>query len=324
MSNSLPTPPDPAATAVERMYWCVSVARLAPSKHNAQPWRFFVYDDGVVELYADATRALPRSDPDDRELTIGNGAALWTFALAMRGLGIEPRVELLPDGFDGPLARVHDGGPYEPTDDDCALLTAVPLRHTNRGPLDASLVADATTAALRKAAEREGALLQLVVAPGAQDALDALVARAETSDEAYAAELATWLRGPGNGAVDGVPRGAGARGVYGARFAPRAFGESAPPRVEDRPLPAVLWTAGDTQEDWLRAGMALQAVLVRAAVDGVSASFLNQPLEHPATRLAVRREIGFAGFPQIVLRLGVGDDVAPTPRRPLYDLVRTA
>ena len=320
MTTSLPTPPDATASAVERMTWCVSVARFAPSKHNAQPWRFFVYDDGVVELYADATRSLPASDPDDRELTIGNGAALHTFALALRGLGVRPSVTLLPDGPDGPLARVEEAGAYEPTADDLALLSAVPARRTNRGPLDATLMPAGTPAALQRAAESEGALLQLLVAPGAQDALDALVARADES--AYAAELATWLRAPGSSASDGVPARAG--GVYGARFAPRAFGDPSPERVDDRPLPAVLWTAGDTQADWLRAGRALQAVLLRATVEGAAASFVNQPLEHPATRVALRREVGWAGFPQLVLRLGAGSAVPATPRRPLADLIRTA
>jgi len=137
MTNSLPSPPAADATDVERMYWCAAVARLAPSKHNAQPWRFTVYDDGVVEQYADATRALA-SDRDDRELTIGNGAALYTFAVALRALGTTPLVELLPEGPDGPLARVTPGGPYDANDGDLALVEAIPRRHTNRGPLDAS------------------------------------------------------------------------------------------------------------------------------------------------------------------------------------------
>jgi hypothetical protein len=44
-------------------------------------------------------------------------------------------------------------------------------------------------------------------------------------------------------------------------------------------------------------------------VAGVSASFLNQPLEIAATRAALRHELALPGFPQVVLRLGVGADV---------------
>jgi hypothetical protein len=67
--------------------------------------------------------------------------------------------------------------------------------------------------------------------------------------------------------------------------------------------------------------MALQSVLLRATVEGVAASFLNQPLERPETRAAVRREVGFAGHPQVILRLGIGADVPATPRRSTADLI---
>jgi nitroreductase len=308
----------------DRIAWYVSVARQAPSKHNAQPWQFAVGSDGSVELYADATRAMPASDPDDRELTIGCGAALRTYALAVRGLGYEPIVEVLPDGPSGALARIAEGARVLPAPEVTLLLAAVSERHTNRGPLDASTLSPATRGRLQRAAEAEGALLQLVTAPDAREALAALVEKARrvaALDAAYAVERCSWTHETG---PDGLPPRAGGmlRAPYGARFAHPAYG----PLVEahpDAPLPAVLWTAGDTQADWLRAGMALQSVLLAATVDGVSAGFDNAPLERPATRMAVRRDVGYAGFPQVVLRLGVGagEQAVPTPRRPVADLV---
>lgn len=316
--------PGPAAALADRIAWYVSVARQAPSKHNAQPWQFAVGDDGSVELYADATRALRASDPDDRELTIGCGAALRTYALAVRGLGYEPVVELLPDGPCGALARVREGVRHLPTRDDMLLLAAVAERHTNRGPLDEHGIAGGVPARLQRAAESQGAVLQLVTAPAARDALARLVEKARRAaalDEAYAAERRAWVH---DRSPDGLPPRAGGqvRVPYGARFAHPAY---APLLHEhpDSPLPAILWTAADTQEDWLRAGMALQSVLLAATVHDVSAGFDNAPLEHLTTRIAVRREIGYAGFPQVVLRLGAGtqEGVVETPRRAVGDLV---
>jgi hypothetical protein len=156
------------AAFADRVRWCVSVARFAPSKHNAQPWRFTV-DGGAVELYADATRAL-RSDPDDRELTIACGAALRAYAVALRALGIEPFVVLLPDGPGGPLARIVEGRPRAATGYELELLRAVPLRHTNRGPLDADAMRPETPFQLQRVAEEEGTVLQLVLSPGVRAA----------------------------------------------------------------------------------------------------------------------------------------------------------
>lgn len=310
------------STTDERIAWYVSVARHAPSKHNAQPWRF-VAVDGAVELYADATRAMPASDPDDRELTIGCGAALRTYALAVRALGYEPLVDLLPDGPAGPLARVSEGARRLPTHDETLLYAAVRGRRTNRGPLDATTLPPAVLQLLQRAAESEGALLQLVTAPGAQDALATLVEKARRAaalDAAYVAERAEWQRE----GVDGLPPKAATRVAvpYGARFAHPAYARVVATHP-DRPLPAVIWTAADTQVHWLRAGMALQSVLLTATVHGVAAGFDNAPLEHLATRVAVRREIGYAGFPQVVLRLGAGlaDEVEPTPRRAVDDIL---
>jgi nitroreductase len=324
MDEPLAHPPGPGASGPDRLRWYVSVARFAPSKHNAQPWRFAFVADGTAELYADATRALA-SDPDDRELTIGCGAALKTYALAVRGLGRTPVVDVLPDGPDGPLARITEGPHALPTEAELEALAAVPARHTNRGPLDASEMPGATTTHLQRAAEDEGTVLQIVTTPGARDALDRLVERArraEALDAAFADELRTWTKGAASN--DGLPWKAGRQVAvpYGARFAHPAY-RPLLERLPDDPMRAVLWTAGDTQADWLRAGAALQSVLLRATLDGIAAAFLNAPLERPMTRMALRREIGYAGFPQVVLRLGAGlaDEAVPTPRRSVDDLV---
>jgi nitroreductase len=316
--TELTPPPGPAATVRERALWAVDAARFAPSKRNTQPWAFAVAADGTVDVYADATRALRVSDPDERELTIGCGAALHTYAVALRGLGVRPVVTWLPEGDDGPLGRVAQGGRVVPSADGVALLAAVPARHSARGRVDASTLDTGVPPALQRAAESEGALLQLVTAPGSREALAALhraAADAAAANVAYAAEQRVWSRPFGSAARDGVPRVVTSGPPYGARAA--ALLES-----EDRALPAVLWTANDTQADWLRAGAALQAVLLRATLLGVAAAIASGPLERPALRVAVRRHVGYAGFPQVLLRFGTVAHALATPRRPLAEVVR--
>ena len=57
-----------------------------------------------------------------------------------------------------------------------------------------------------------------------------------------------------------------------------------------------------------------------ATAAGVSASLLNQPIELPALRVQLRRELRINGHPQALLRLGYAAPALPTPRRPVDDV----
>ncbi len=87
---------------------------LAPSTHNTQPWLFRVRGS-TLDLYADRSRVQPVVDPDQRELTISCGAALYIIRLTLARFGHDSRITLLPDPRDPDLlARVTLEGPVEP------------------------------------------------------------------------------------------------------------------------------------------------------------------------------------------------------------------
>jgi hypothetical protein len=305
------------------MAWCADVARWAPSKHNTQPWRFLVRD-GTLEVWADAMRILPETDPHRREMVLSCGAALETARVAAHSLGREVRGVLLTTS-GGPLARLEDSGPHLRTEDDQRLLEAVAQRRTDRGPLDAGTLPPALPVELQDTARALGATLRLISTAGERATLAALVAKADRLlvrrphvDE----ELAGWLRGPGDRRDDGVPTDhtRGPRASYRAEFVQRDYsgprgGPEQPSTRRDRPLVAVLCTRADQQQDWLTAGRALTAVLLRATVAGAGASFLNQPVEESRVRVELRDQLRLPGAPQLVLRMGHGVPPAPTPRR---------
>jgi len=83
----------------------------------------------------------------------------------------------------------------------------------------------------------------------------------------------------------------------------------------------VLSTETDTSLDWLRAGLALERVLLMATRRGVAASFLTQPFE-PQDRNAtpIYRPPSWLKHPQVVSRLGYGPSVAGTPQEAFADL----
>jgi hypothetical protein len=74
--------------------------------------------------------------------------------------------------------------------------------------------------------------------------------------------------------------------------------------------------------DWLRAGQALQRVLLTATQHGIAASPLTQPLE-TGDAWQVRDPVSGRGTPQLILRIGYGLPAPATPRRPVRDVLDT-
>jgi hypothetical protein len=157
----------------------VALASLAPSVHNTQPWRFS-WDGDSLDVYDDPARAVPVIDPTGRERVLSCGAAVENARLAIRGLGRQCDVDLLPDPAEPTLlARLTPGAAEEPTPSEHALLEAVPRRYTDRGrflptPVDAEVLDR-----LRVAAEGVGAWLRPVQSTDERVALSVLLSHAD-------------------------------------------------------------------------------------------------------------------------------------------------
>jgi hypothetical protein len=82
----------------------------------------------------------------------------------------------------------------------------------------------------------------------------------------------------------------------------------------------VLVTAGDGEEDWLRAGQALNRLLLHAARQWVFARLQTQPLQAGTIRELIGTRLALPGVPQMLLQFGVARTAHPTGRRPAADL----
>ncbi|HEX9102844.1 MAG TPA: nitroreductase, partial [Polyangia bacterium] len=262
-------------TAAEQLAFATRYATLAPSSHNSQPWRFVV-DGNRLELKADRTRALRVVDPDDRELTISCGAALYHLRVALRYFGLLPSVELQPSSLDPDLlAVVRIEQQHARTAADEELFHAIPRRHTNRAPFDARRPPERLVHALVAAAREHGAWLD-VTSGLAKEAVAALVAdgdRRQLANPAFRRELASWIRTSDDDSGDGMPAEALGLSDLSARVVPlilRRFDIGGGHAARDHelavgsPLLAVLGSDGNREVDWVNAGQALAHVLLRA------------------------------------------------------------
>ncbi|HWO65934.1 MAG TPA: nitroreductase family protein [Umezawaea sp.] len=284
----------------------LETASLAPSRYNAQPWRFALHPDRI-ELHGDPGGLLEAADPEWREVRLSCGTALLNARLALQGLGIRPLVTLLPGrGAIGALAVVRRGGRFTATDESRSLLDAVGTRRTNRLPFLDTEVPVEHRQHLVRAAELERSWLHVVGADADRERLRNLVLRA------HRAQLA-----------DPAAVEVSASEVESALSNPWALHDFSPEPVERPPdtFVVVLCSFYDGPQAELQAGQALQRMLLAAAALGLSASFLSQVVEVRRVREELRRALGGSLFPQSVLRLGFGAPAPPTPRKPVEDLI---
>ncbi|HET6861048.1 MAG TPA: hypothetical protein VFH94_28620 [Streptomyces sp.] len=315
--------------------YLVRAAVTAPSLHNTQPWLFLCRDRGITVHY-DITRRLLLADPDGREMLLSCGAALFNARMAMRHLGYRPVVQLHPHPRrPDALAQVDWGAYATSTHEDELLYRAIRQRHTWRGPFHTPAVPRPLIAALREQARAEGAELYPLTTALEQGHLAELVKEAEClqrGDRERTVELAHWAHPSGDCRFDGVPDEACPFHPDSAAYAGRDFTGLTRDRATARPpwtwsartgQVAVLTTPYDTPQDWLRAGQALQRVLLYATGHQVSAAFHTQPLELPRLRTQVRSLLVSRQFPQMILRLGSTHWSLRTARRPLCEVLLT-
>jgi nitroreductase len=301
-------------------------AIAAPSIHNSQPWLFRPHD-GVIDVIVDRRRWLAATDPDGREMYVSVGAAVLNLRIAMLAGGHSALVRLLPDPAQPDLAAMVRTGPAVPaTPQVQALAEAIPRRQTNRRPFGSTPIPRPLLDLLAAAARADGGTL-VMVDPATTAAVLSVARTAEhrrRSDPRYRRELAEWTS----------PHGERSDGVPAAAFGPRPELAALPlrdfdlahttdrrvARFEAQPTIAVLYTAGDTTRDWLRAGQALERVLLTATAHGLATTPLTQAIEVPELRELLNAPAE-SGMVQSIVRFGYAGRVRQAARRPLADVL---
>lgn len=325
-----------ARTALRR---AAARARLAPSIHNSQPWLLELGGDSL-ELRLDPERRLPHVDPDGRQALISCGCALFNarVSLASDDAG-DAVVTRFPDGVDSPLLARLEFVPRAGEDSFSRVARlaiaeldfAIAVRRTNRNPFENLAVPERFIDRLAAAAAAEGTVLFSVRRPHHREAVGRLTRRADAeqyADPAYRAELRAWItedpeRQDGVH-VRSVPRVDGhSRDEVPLRDFDMHGNGGLPARTDStgRQTMLLLGTDADSRRAWLRAGEALERVLLTAALAGYESSPVMQALEVTTTRAELRRELGVSFHPQFLVRVGRAAPVPPTARRALDDVI---
>jgi hypothetical protein len=303
-------------------------AVLAPSGHNAQPWAFRVTDAGI-EVYADYSRRLPVSDPRDRELMLSIGTAIANLRIAAAHFGFDTTVLYSPvnpaNDPDSPVAFVTLCETCNPDPQLRALFAAITKRHTNRAPFEQREID----------ADVLGRLCEIVdnceqtrfVLPQERARAAELVETADRQllgNAMWRHELAQWVRSNDTPAADGIC--GDAFGIPGplAAFAPwlvRSFDVGDVRGKTDRELASnaaglIVVMSDDDRASLLRAGEALERLLLTLTTLGVQYAFLNQPIQVPELRRELWNLVRTPKPPQLLLRIGYATPIRrAAPRR---------
>jgi hypothetical protein len=298
----------------ERMEFLLRYAVLAPSNRNTQPWAFRITANGV-EVFADYTRRLLTIDPNDRELFLSVGAAIMNVRVAAAHFGYVTSVR-----YDArpqerlPVAYINVCETCGPDVSLASLFRAIRKRHTNRALFDGAPIDPRSLSRVREVLAKFPETLQLILPDENHHAAKLIeyAERLQMNRPAVRAEMAEWIRADDGLHSDGVsaeafgiPRFFGqAAACLVRKFSAGSWHGSRDRRLTESASVLLVVSAGDDRVSLLRAGEALEFLLLTITETGLQYSFLNHAIEAETLRERVQILSGSPQPAQLLLRIG--------------------
>lgn len=296
------------------LYW----ASLAPSSHNAQPWRVEVIDETHLSLSIDPNRRLPVVDPKAREMVISMGAFIENLARAAGEAGWKCTVEnLAPSAHAAPLCTIsmvpqarHEGD-----------LDSIRRRRTIRHDLLGTKASVELCTRLSQAKTDAAFIPMRSDLGGKIGRLAADSFARQTRDDAAQAELADWIRLKTRDAArlrDGLSTQTmeitGVGGWFVRTFMNRdsIMGESFREKgiADTRQMAEegagwfVLTSPSDDVGDCIEVGRSFEDLALCCVPHQVALHPMSQALEYADSRHELKDLLDLQGEPQLLLRAG--------------------
>lgn len=321
------------------VYQMLYFASLAGSSHNSQPWRVEVYNNSIIRLYADSTRALAVVDPDRRELFISLGAFIENLTLSAGSLGYECKLTLADNYSKAkPVAEIvmdkASATPYN--------LKLIETRMTLRTPFDTNAIKENDVRRLTKPDAKRIHFFEASGADGkfiAQQTIEAYTQQAY--NKAAQDELANWLRfsnkdveAKRDGLTTAGMQITGLSGFFVRHFMKpedskkESFIKAGIDKTKKQALSCGGWivvtSSGNTVADWINTGRSYQQLHLTCTELGLGFQPMNQAVEERNYKTQVVKRLGIKDELVFIARVGYVSAVpAPvSPRRSVADFTR--
>lgn len=292
------------------------VAR-SPVASGPAPWQLH-YGPECIDLVAPRqNRATVFTDHAERDRILSAGTAAMTLWLTLRAHAARTELTLLPGPTGSPvLARARVTGSLAPRPAEMALYDAVSRRHSCRRAFRAP-VPESTRSRLIRLPDLDGfglpgAALVVIDQTERAAALADLMSYAAAvlrDDYAYQRELAAWTAN----SVWTPPHAVDPDDTLPWAMIRRSTHLPDVPTLTRRLLgqtTLLVITPDDTRADQIRAGALAQQAWLSAVAAGMAGSMHTQMLRLPEVRAELIERLQLAGYPHLLLRLGV-----PAPER---------
>ena len=309
----------------------IRYATLAANSHNTQPWMFRIRED-AIEIIPDFGRRTPVVDPDDHHLLASLGCAAENLHLAARARALDGAVEIKTGQPD--LIRIATGPAAV---EESALLGAIPERQCSRVAFDGRPIPNDVLNRLQRSALGLGTELLLISEKARIESILELVVDAngrQIDNPAFRSELKDWIRFNSSEALakrDGlysaatgnpaIPSWLG-RALFDLLLSKQTENDRYASHIRSSAGIAVFVAATDDKKGWFDAGRAFQRFALQATVDGLKMAFINQPIEVPAVRAELQKQLKIGSRrPNLMVRIGYGPIMPKSLRRGVNDVL---
>lgn len=307
-------------------------ARLAPSAHNAQPWKFIV-DGDLVSIAVEPNRVLGPGDPTGRETWLSFGICLEAALQAADGLGLNAElVTMQTSSLQGTIAALRITASDKPKQP--AILNALKKRHTYREKMQPAEIPQDLVAQCRQAvADLEGVSVHFMqdkasirrVGEYTFKAMSLALSSPDFRKELYHLVHYNWS--PSRTGMHGYTLGEGMIGsIFGKLSIKMGIGlplkaRHDQQRVNDASALVFIGTTGDVPSFWLQAGRAYLRVALKIADSGLAQCTLAAPVEAASFHEDIEKMLGTSDRLQSMLRIGKpAHSVRSSPRLEVEDL----
>lgn len=308
---------------------------LAPSAHNAQPWKCSV-EDSRIDVLIDPRFALPVSDPIGRQTLLSLGAFTANLVLAAQAFGLKADVTWYPESsMTGVVVSIEFSGFASASiPKNSQVLTSIIDRRVNRAFYGSKPLTNAVIETIKEV--NSSSDFEISITTG-QEKISRL-ARCVSIGMAFAfkgklfrRELSQFITANTSDKKVGIPGYTAGLGLIASHVIPRFMWSfdigSSQAKLEERrflssPAIMVIGANQDSPKAWLQTGYLYQEVALTLTRLGVDHALAGAPIEAPTVPQKVQQIIESTYRPLMFVRLGYAKQRAShSPRRPISDIL---